>query len=276
MSDLETKLNKIKNENKNFGYFFDKDGKCYIYHTKFGRERGIEIKENNEGFKFVNLNNANYESIQENLESLENYKKFIKYNEDKNFKILEEIFDEYKNFIYICNNINFDILKGAFGEYLKKYSEEDTIHIKFNKNTIDSKNGIKAKFDKIKNFDENNSQEWVKEFKNFWKKENIHSAQQRANASNLLNKKNPKELHADLVEISKVNSLEDLLNLDITGMKASARELAYLLNFKNNNFPLVNDAMARTAEYIFEMLNKDSNNELKNIKENSNIQNNER
>ncbi|EAJ5678786.1 hypothetical protein CII90_07930, partial [Campylobacter lari] len=174
-----------------------------------------------------------------------------------------------------CNNINFVILKGAFEEYLRYYRDKDTIHIKFDKNTIDSKIGIKDKFNEIKEFDENNSQEWVKNFKKFWKKENIHSAQQRANASNLLNKKNPKELHADLVKISKVNSLKDLLNLDITGMKASARELAYLLNFENNNFPLVNDAMAKTAEYIFEMLNKNSNNKLKSIKENSNIQNNE-
>ncbi|MCV3393521.1 AAA family ATPase [Campylobacter sp. IFREMER_LSEM_CL908] len=272
MSDLKTSLNAIKD--KNFGYFFDKD-KCYIYHTKFGKERGIEIEENNEGFKFVNLNNANYENIQEDLKILENYKKFIKDFKDKNFKFLKDIFDEYKNFIYICNNINFVILKGAFEEYLRYYRDKDTIHIKFDKNTIDSKIGIKDKFNEIKEFDENNSQEWVKNFKKFWKKENIHSAQQRANASNLLNKKNPKELHADLVKISKVNSLEDLLNLDITGMKASARELAYLLNFENNNFPLVNDAMAKTAEYIFEMLNKNSNNKLKSIKENSNIQNNE-
>ncbi|EAK0443801.1 hypothetical protein YZ26_00130 [Campylobacter lari] len=272
MSDLKTSLNAIKD--KNFGYFFDKD-KCYIYHTKFGKERGIEIEENNEGFKFVNLNNANYENIQEDLKILENYKKFIKDFKDKNFKFLKDIFDEYKNFIYICNNINFVILKGAFEEYLRYYRDKDTIHIKFDKNTIDSKIGIKDKFNEIKEFDENNSQEWVKNFKKFWKKENIHSAQQRANASNLLNKKNPKELHADLVKISKVNSLKDLLNLDITGMKASARELAYLLNFENNNFPLVNDAMAKTAEYIFEMLNKNSNNKLKSIKENSNIQNNE-
>ncbi|WP_257929157.1 type IV methyl-directed restriction system, component McrB [Campylobacter lari] len=273
MSDLKTSLNAIKE--KNFGYFFDKDGKCYIYHTKFGRERGIEIEENNEGFKFVNLNNANYENIQEDLKILENYKKFIKDFKDKNFKFLKDIFDGYENFIYICNNINFVILKGAFEEYLRYYNDKDTIHIKFDKSTIDSKIGIKDKFNEIKEFDENNSQEWVKNFKKFWKKENIHSAQQRANASNLLNKKNPKELHADLVKISEVNSLEDLLNLDITGMKASARELAYLLNFENNNFPLVNDAMAKTAEYIFEMLNKNSNNELKSIKENSNIQNNE-
>ncbi|WP_257912273.1 type IV methyl-directed restriction system, component McrB [Campylobacter lari] len=273
MSDLKTSLNAIKE--KNFGYFFDKDGKCYIYHTKFGRERGIEIEENNEGFKFVNLNNANYENIQEDLKILENYKKFIKDFKDKNFKFLKDIFDGYENFIYICNNINFVILKGAFEEYLRYYNDKDTIHIKFDKSTIDSKIGIKDKFNEIKEFDENNSQEWVKNFKKFWKKENIHSAQQRTNASNLLNKKNPKELHADLVKISEVNSLEDLLNLDITGMKASARELAYLLNFENNNFPLVNDAMAKTAEYIFEMLNKNSNNELKSIKENSNIQNNE-
>ncbi|MCW0185265.1 hypothetical protein OJP00_01615 [Campylobacter lari] len=43
MSDLKTSLNAIKD--KNFGYFFDKD-KCYIYHTKFGRERKEEILKN--------------------------------------------------------------------------------------------------------------------------------------------------------------------------------------------------------------------------------------
>ncbi|MBF7066966.1 AAA family ATPase, partial [Campylobacter volucris] len=233
-----------KEKDKNFGYFFDKDSKCYIYHTKFGRERGVEIKEN---------------EVDEN-----NFQEWIKnkFNEltgeiyDKNRKAMRELID-------------------AFKEYLQYYSDKATIHVKFDEETINSKKSIKKKFEKIKKFDENNSQEWVKDFKDFWKKENIYSAQQQANASNLLNKKTPEELHADLINISKVNSLEDLLNLDITGMKASARELAYLLNFENNNFPLVNDAMAKTAEYIFEMLNKNSNNELKSIKENSNIQNNE-
>ncbi|EAL8252457.1 hypothetical protein DXG14_05420, partial [Campylobacter coli] len=192
-------------------------------------------------------------------------------------KTLEEIFKEYKNFIYICNNINFDILKSAFKEYLQYYSDKATIHVKFNEETINSKKGIKEKFEEIKKIDENNSQEWIKKFKEFWKKENIYSAQQQANASNLLNKKNPEELRADLDKISKVESLEDLLNLDITGMKASARELAYLLNFENDDFPLVNDAMAKTAGYIFEMLNENTSNnkfdfaldklEIKEIKE---------
>ncbi|EAK0878320.1 hypothetical protein A2D65_08100 [Campylobacter coli] len=60
-------------------------------------------------------------------------------------------------------------------------------------------------------------------------------------------------------------------------MKASARELAYLLNFENDDFPLVNDAMAKTAGYIFEMLNENTSNnkfdftldklEIKEIKE---------
>lgn len=246
MCNLKEKIKEYlnKEKDKNFGYFFDKDSKCYIYHTKFGRERGVEIKEN---------------EVDEN-----NFQEWIKnkFNEltgeiyDKNRKAMRELID-------------------AFKEYLQYYSDKATIHVKFDEETINSKKSIKKKFEKIKKFDENNSQEWVKDFKDFWKKENIYSAQQQANASNLLNKKTPEELHADLINISKVNSLEDLLNLDITGMKASARELAYLLNFENNNFPLVNDAMAKTAEYIFEMLNKNSNNELKSIKENSNIQNNE-
>ncbi|HEG5396313.1 TPA: AAA family ATPase [Campylobacter coli] len=254
MSDLENSLKGFKD--KNFGYYFGKDEKCYIYHTKFGRERSIEINKNTEGFKFVNLN----EDIQENFKSFDNYTKFIDEHKDKNFKTLEEIFKEYKNFIYICNNINFDILKSAFKEYLQYYSDKATIHVKFNEETINSKKGIKKKFDEIKKFDENNSQEWEENFKKFWKKENIYSAQQQANASNLLNKKNPEELRADLDKISEVKSLEDLLNLDITGMKASARELAYLLNFENDKFPLVNDAMAKTAGYIFEMLNGNTSN----------------
>ncbi|EAI6907483.1 hypothetical protein CII61_06300 [Campylobacter coli] len=271
MSDLENSLKGFKD--KNFGYYFGKDEKCYIYHTKFGRERSIEINKNTEGFKFVNLN----EDIQENFKSFDNYTKFIDEYKDKNFKTLEEIFKEYKNFIYICNNINFDILKSAFKEYLQYYSDKATIHVKFNEETINSKKGIKKKFEKIKKFDENNSQEWEENFKKFWKKENIYSAQQQANASNLLNKKNPEELRADLDKISEVKSLEDLLNLDITGMKASARELAYLLNFENDDFPLVNDAMAKTAGYIFEMLNENTSNnkfdftldklEIKEIKE---------
>lgn len=271
MSDLENSLKGFKD--KNFGYYFGKDKKCYIYHTKFGRERSIEINKNTEGFKFVNLN----EDIQENFKSFDNYTKFIDEHKDRNFKTLEEIFKEYKNFIYICNNINFDILKSAFKEYLQYYSDKATIHVKFNEETINSKKGIKEKFEEIKKIDENNSQEWIKKFKEFWKKENIYSAQQQANASNLLNKKNPEELRADLDKISEVKSLEDLLNLDITGMKASARELAYLLNFENDDFPLVNDAMAKTAGYIFEMLNENTSNnkfdfaldklEIKEIKE---------
>ncbi|EAI2977650.1 hypothetical protein E2809_03455 [Campylobacter coli] len=253
MSDLENSLKGLKD--KNFGYYC-KGKNCYIYHTKFGRERSIEIDKNVEGFKFVNLN----EDIQENFKSFDNYTKFIDEHKDKNFKTLEEIFKEYKNFIYICNNINFDILKSAFKEYLQYYSDKATIHVKFNEETINSKKEIKKKFEKIKEFDENNSQKWEENFKNFWKKENIYSAQQQANASNLLNKKNPEELRADLNKISEVKSLEDLLNLDITGMKASARELAYLLNFENDYFPLVNDAMAKTAGYIFEMLNENTSN----------------
>ncbi|EKJ5635289.1 AAA family ATPase [Campylobacter coli] len=270
MSDLENSLKGLKD--KNFGYYC-KGKNCYIYHTKFGRERSIEIDKNVEGFKFVNLN----EDIQENFKSFDNYTKFIDEHKDKNFKTLEEIFKEYKNFIYICNNINFDILKSAFKEYLQYYSDKATIHVKFNEETINSKKEIKKKFEKIKEFDENNSQKWEENFKNFWKKENIYSAQQQANASNLLNKKNPEELRADLNKISEVKSLEDLLNLDITGMKASARELAYLLNFENDDFPLVNDAMAKTAGYIFEMLNENTSNnkfdftldklEIKEIKE---------
>lgn len=48
MHDLKVKIKKYlsdKEKDKNFGYFFDKDRKCYIYHTKFGKERKIDINE---------------------------------------------------------------------------------------------------------------------------------------------------------------------------------------------------------------------------------------
>ncbi|MCV3384170.1 AAA family ATPase [Campylobacter lari] len=273
MSDLETKLNKIKNENKNFGYFFDKNGKCYIYHTKFGRERGIEIKEDNEGFKFVNLNNANYKSIQENLESLENYKSFIEECKDKNFKNLEEIFDEYENFIYICNNINFNILKDAFGKYLKKYSEEDTIHIKFNKvgKFLQTKEEIGDNFEQTLK-ENSNQNKFDDKFKEWWDK-SINSARMQGNATNLL--KEEKKLIDNLKKINQAASESgDLTKLfeklkEVEGMKATARELAYFLQFNEDKFPLANDAMINMAKYIFEVLNENSKDELEKRKKES-------
>ncbi|EHP1447544.1 hypothetical protein KN952_000155, partial [Campylobacter lari] len=76
MSDLKTSLNAIKD--KNFGYFFDKDGKCYIYHTKFGKERNSEISGNdNIESKFRDLIDDIY-----------------KENDDK-FNSLKEAFENY-------------------------------------------------------------------------------------------------------------------------------------------------------------------------------------
>ncbi|XAK46873.1 hypothetical protein AAID91_01365 [Campylobacter coli] len=45
MSDLENSLKGLKD--KNFDYYC-KGEKCYIYHTKFGRERNIEINKSND------------------------------------------------------------------------------------------------------------------------------------------------------------------------------------------------------------------------------------
>ncbi|EAK3364090.1 hypothetical protein BGG38_00005, partial [Campylobacter lari] len=78
MSDLKTSLNAIKD--KNFGYFFDKDGKCYIYHTKFGKERNSVISENdNIESKFENLihniYNENKDKFNSLKEAFENYLK---------------------------------------------------------------------------------------------------------------------------------------------------------------------------------------------------------
>lgn len=275
MSDLKTSLNAIKD--KNFGYFFDKD-KCYIYHTKFGRERGIEIEENNKGFKFVNLNNANYENIQEDLKILENYKKFIEDFKDENFKFLEDIFDKYKNFIYICNNINFVILKGAFEEYLNDYSNKSTIHIKFDKDGefLQTKKAIVESFSNT--FKEDKFDDAT--FKQWWDK-SINSARMQGNATNLLKDKGKliKNLRKIEDASDKSKDLTQLLDMleNVEGMKATARELAYFLQFNlesNDKFPLANDAMINMAKYIFEMLNENSKDELEKRKK-ENTSNNE-
>ncbi|MGJ0158467.1 AAA family ATPase [Campylobacter coli] len=253
MSDLENSLKGFKD--KNFGYYFGKDKKCYyIYHTKFGRERSIEIDKNVEGFKFVNLN----EDIQENFKSFDNYTKFIDEHKDKNFKTLEEIFKEYKNFIYICNNINFDILKSAFKNYLNIYGDGDTIHIKFKKDG----DFLKTKSEIVDNFSNTFKQDNFDEaFKQWWDK-SINSARMQGNATNLLKDKG--KLIKNLKKIEEAAKSETLTKLfeklkEVEGMKATARELAYFLQFNKDKdkFPLANDASVNTAKYIFEMLNKD-------------------
>ncbi|HEG0589409.1 TPA: AAA family ATPase [Campylobacter coli] len=282
MSDLENSLKGLKD--KNFGYYFGKDNKCYIYHTKFGRERSIEINKNTEGFKFVNLN----EDIQENFKSFDNYTKFIDEHKDKNFKTLEEIFNGYKNFIYICNNINFDILKSAFKNYLNIYGDEDTIHIKFKKdgNFLKTKKAIVDNFEQTLKEDSNQNKFDKEEFEKWWDK-SINSARMQGNATNLL--KDEKKLVDNLKIINKAaDESENLTELfeklkEVEGMKATARELAYFLQFnkdkdkfplKDDKFPLANDAMINIAKYIFEILNENPKDELEKRKK-ENTSNNE-
>lgn len=282
MSDLENSLKGLKD--KNFGYYFGKDNKCYIYHTKFGRERSIEINKNTEGFKFVNLN----EDIQENFKIFDNYTKFIDEHKDKNFKTLEEIFNGYKNFIYICNNINFDILKSAFKNYLNIYGDEDTIHIKFKKdgNFLKTKKAIVDNFEQTLKEDSNQNKFDKEEFEKWWDK-SINSARMQGNATNLL--KDEKKLVDNLKIINKAaDESENLTELfeklkEVEGMKATARELAYFLQFnkdkdkfplKDDKFPLANDAMINIAKYIFEILNENPKDELEKRKK-ENTSNNE-
>lgn len=271
-------------KDKNFGYYFGKDETCYIYHTKFGRERSIEINKNTEGFKFVNLN----EDIQENFKSFDNYTKFIDEHKDKNFKTLEEIFNGYKNFIYICNNINFDILKSAFKNYLNIYGDEDTIHIKFKKdgNFLKTKKAIVDNFEQTLKEDSNQNKFDKEEFEKWWDK-SINSARMQGNATNLL--KDEKKLVDNLKIINKAaDESENLTELfeklkEVEGMKATARELAYFLQFnkdkdkfplKDDKFPLANDAMINIAKYIFEILNENPKDELEKRKK-ENTSNNE-
>ncbi|ECP5279869.1 UNVERIFIED_CONTAM: AAA family ATPase [Campylobacter lari] len=226
MSDLKTSLNAIKD--KNFGYFFDKDGKCYIYHTKFGKERNSEIS-----------GNDNIESKFENL--------------------IHNIYNENKD--------KFNSLKEAFEEYLNDYSNKSTMHIKFDEN---------GEFLKTKSIIVNNFSDTFKEdkfddekFKQWWDK-SINSARMQGNATNLLKDKtkladNLKKIN-DAVSNSS-NLTELLAELEnVEGMKATARELAYFLQFDKDKFPLANDAMINMVKYIFEMLNKDSKKKLEDIK----------
>ncbi|MCV3336363.1 AAA family ATPase [Campylobacter sp. RKI_CA19_01121] len=243
MSDLKTSLNAIKD--KNFGYFFDKDGKCYIYHTKFGKERNSVISGN------------------DNIES----------------KFRDLIDDIYKE-----NKDKFDSLKEAFENYLYIYNDKSTIHIKFDENG----EFLKTKSKIVDNFSETFSKEKIDEidfnqgnfkkdiFEKWWDK-SINSAKMQGNATNLL--KDEKKLVDNLKIINDASdesgNLTQLLDKleNVEGMKATARELAYWMQFrdgkfplKDDKFPLANDASVNTAKYIFEMLNEDSKKKLEDIK----------
>ncbi len=228
MSDLENSLKGFKD--KDFGYYFGKDEKCYIYHTKFGRERNIEINESND---------------------------------------IKSKFRELIDNIYNENRDKFKGLKEAFKKYLDIYSDKSTIHIKFDKNgdflktkseIVDnfSKTFGKEKIDEIP-FDQGNFKKDI--FEKWWDK-SINSARMKGNATNLLKDKD--KLIKNLEKIKKAaDESENLTQLfeklkEVEGMKATARELAYFLQFNKDKdkFPLANDAMINIAKYIFEILNE--------------------
>ncbi|HEC1763081.1 TPA: AAA family ATPase, partial [Campylobacter lari] len=222
---LKVKIKKYlsdKEKDKNFGYFFDKDRKCYIYHTKFGKERKIDINENVD----------------------------IKWK-----------FGELTKKIYGENSDTFKRLKNAFEEYLKYYKKKDTIHIKFDKNGefLQTKEEIGDNFEQTLK-ENSNQNKFDDKFKEWWDK-SINSARMQGNATNLL--KEEKKLIENLKKINQATSeSRNLTKLfeklkEVEGMKATARELAYFLQFDEDKFPLANDAMINTAKYIFEMLNKD-------------------
>ncbi|EAI4827074.1 hypothetical protein BGG34_00060 [Campylobacter lari] len=225
MHDLKVKIKKYlsdKEKDKNFGYFFDKDRKCYIYHTKFGKERKIDINENVD---------------------------------------IEWKFGELTKKIYGENSDTFKRLKNAFEEYLKYYKKKDTIHIKFDKNGefLQTKEEIGDNFEQTLK-ENSNQNKFDDKFKEWWDK-SINSARMQGNATNLL--KEEKKLIENLKKINQATSeSRNLTKLfeklkEVEGMKATARELAYFLQFDEDKFPLANDAMINTAKYIFEMLNKD-------------------
>ncbi|EHD2721527.1 TPA: AAA family ATPase [Campylobacter coli] len=219
MSDLENSLKGFKD--KNFGYYFGKDKKCYyIYHTKFGRERNIEINESNDI-------NSKFEALTSNIY-------------EENLRVFNE-------------------LQLAFKNYLNIYGDEDTIHIKFKKDG----DFLKTKSEIVDNFSNTFKQDNFDEaFKQWWDK-SINSARMQGNATNLLKDKD--KLIKNLEKIKKAaDESENLTELfkelkEVEGMKATARELAYFLQFNKDKdkFPLANDASVNTAKYIFEMLNKD-------------------
>ena len=241
MMDKEI-LDEFKKENKDFGYYTDKEGKYYIFHTKFGRERRENISEN-----------ITTESIESQFKTL-------------------------KDRIYKENNKAFDDLKESFEQYVRDchvrdYRNKNTKHIKFdiNNDFYKLKSEIKEKFEntfKILN-EKGNNKEFEDSFQDWWNNKYINSAIMQGNAKNLLKDKD--KLINNLNKIKAAAESKDLAELfeklkEVEGMKATARELAYYLQFKEDNFPLANDAAIKTAQYIFEML-KENTGENKNESE---------
>lgn len=221
MCDLKKKIEDYlkKEKDESFGFYFDKENKCYIYHKKFGKKRKISIDLNDDI--------------------------------SKKFKgLIEEIYKE--------NIKTFEDLKKAFKKYLEYYSDKDTIHIKFDKKKsfYETKINIQDKF--LKTIEDNKFNKSV--FEEWWDK-GINSARMKGNATNLLKDEERLIKNFDIIkkasnESKNLTELFDKLN-EVKGMKATARELAYFLQFNDDKFPLANDAMINTAKYIFEMLNKD-------------------
>ncbi|HEC1747157.1 TPA: AAA family ATPase [Campylobacter lari] len=114
-------------------------------------------------------------------------------------------------------------------------------------------------------------------FKQWWDK-SINSAKMQGNATNLLKDKTKLINNLNIIKVASGESrnLTQLLDKleNVEGMKATARELAYWMQFKDDKFPLANDAMINMAKYIFEMLNENSKDELEKRK-NKNTSNNE-
>ena len=233
MMDKEI-LDEFKKENKDFGYYTDKEGKYYIFHTKFGRERRENISEN-----------ITTESIESQFKTL-------------------------KDRIYKENNKAFDDLKESFEQYVRDchvrdYRNKNTKHIKFdiNNDFYKLKSEIKEKFEntfKILN-EKGNNKEFEDSFQDWWNNKYINSAIMQGNAKNLLKDKD--KLINNLNKIKAAAESKDLAELfeklkEVEGMKATARELAYYLQFKEDNFPLANDAAIKTAQYIFEMLKENT------------------
>ncbi|HEH5491597.1 TPA: AAA family ATPase [Campylobacter coli] len=220
MSDLENSLKGFKD--KNFGYYFGKDKKCYIYHTKFGRERNIEINKSNDI-------NSKFEALTSNI---------------------------YKENLRVFNELQL-----AFKNYLNIYGNEDTIHIKFKEdgNFLKTKKAIVDNFEQTLKKDSNQNKFDKEEFEKWWDK-SINSARMKGNATNLLKDKD--KLIKNLEKIKKAaDESENLTKLfeklkEVEGMKATARELAYFLQFNKDKFPLANDAMINITKYIFEILDE--------------------
>ncbi|XAK46872.1 AAA family ATPase [Campylobacter coli] len=160
-----------------------------------------------------------------------------------------------------------DGLKEAFKNYLNIYGDEDTIHIKFKAdgNFLKTKKAIVDNFEQTLKKDSNQNKLDKEEFEKWWDK-SINSARMKGNATNLLKDKD--KLIKNLEKIKKAaDESENLTKLfeklkEVEGMKATARELAYFLQFNKDKdkdkdkFPLANDAMINIAKYIFEILNE--------------------